>query len=140
MPACGGPTETLPKVAGGVVPRVLTGGKWVAVPRSAVIRTGKRDVVFVANPQMEGVYDMRAVTVGPMGTEGNTEYYPVLSGVEPGQRVVTRGAFLLDAENRLNPGEEPGAGSQKPVDSPPSTLTTETQQHRDHTPTAGGGK
>ena len=40
-----------------------------------------------------------AVTVGlPAG-----DFYPVLGGVEEGDRVVTIGAFLVDAENRLNP-------------------------------------
>src|SRR5437588_9191427 len=32
-----------------------------------------------------------------------TAYYPVLAGLEPGDRVVTNGAFLIDAETRLNP-------------------------------------
>jgi membrane fusion protein, copper/silver efflux system len=31
------------------------------------------------------------------------DYYPVVRGLEPGQRVAVTGAFLLDAETRLNP-------------------------------------
>src|SRR6185312_13254253 len=31
-------------------------------------------------------------------------YYAVISGLAPGQKVATAGAFLLDAETRLNPG------------------------------------
>ena len=30
-------------------------------------------------------------------------FYPVLSGLSAGQRVATAGAFLIDAESRLNP-------------------------------------
>jgi Cu(I)/Ag(I) efflux system membrane fusion protein len=30
------------------------------------------------------------------------DYYPVLSGLAPGNRVVAAGAFLLDAETRLS--------------------------------------
>jgi hypothetical protein len=32
-----------------------------------------------------------------------TAYYPVLRGLGAGERVVTSGAFLIDAETRLNP-------------------------------------
>jgi hypothetical protein len=48
---------------------------------------------------------MKAVKLGPLAGE----FYPVLSGLEEGERVVTVGAFLVDAENRLNPtrGVEP---------------------------------
>ena len=31
------------------------------------------------------------------------EFYPVLGGLKPGDHVATAGAFLVDAENRLNP-------------------------------------
>jgi hypothetical protein len=42
---------------------------------------------------------MRQVKLGPV----LDQFYPVLDGLEEGDRVVTVGAFLLDAENRLNP-------------------------------------
>jgi hypothetical protein len=73
------------------------------VPDSAVIDTGSLKVVYrEASP---GVYEGVAVEVGPrMAVAGEpTAYYPVLKGVEPGERVVTNGAFLIDAETRLNP-------------------------------------
>jgi hypothetical protein len=72
-------------------------GRVMAVPRSAVIDTGKNKIVYVASA--EGVYDMRAVKLGPPAGD----FYPVLAGLDEGQSVVTVGAFLIDAENRLNP-------------------------------------
>jgi len=33
----------------------------------------------------------------------DVEYYPVLRGLAAGDRIVTAGSFLLDAETRLNP-------------------------------------
>jgi Cu(I)/Ag(I) efflux system membrane fusion protein len=73
--------------------------KLLAVPRSAVIDTGKRKIVYVQSS--EGVFDMKQIQTGPLA-EG--DYYPVLAGLNEGDQVVTRGAFLIDAENRLNPG------------------------------------
>ena len=69
----------------------------LAVPFSAVIDTGVRKVVFLERGH--GTYDAVAIEVGPRAGE----YYPVLKGLAAGDRVVTQGAFLLDAETRLNP-------------------------------------
>ena len=69
----------------------------LAVPVSAVIDTGRRRVAYrEASP---GVFDMVEVKLG----ERAGEYYPVLSGLAARDRVATAGAFLVDAENRLNP-------------------------------------
>jgi hypothetical protein len=46
------------------------------------------------------VFDLRKIATGPEA-QG---YYPVLEGLSEGDRVVSRGAFLVDSENRLNPG------------------------------------
>jgi Cu(I)/Ag(I) efflux system membrane fusion protein len=67
----------------------------LTVPSSAVLRTGERNVVFV---------DMGGGELMPHDVElGRTagEYTEVLSGVEPGQRVVTSAQFLLDSESNL---------------------------------------
>ncbi|MFO1305555.1 MAG: efflux RND transporter periplasmic adaptor subunit [Burkholderiales bacterium] len=67
----------------------------IAVPSEAVIATGKRTVVFVAED--EGRF--RAVPV-ETGTEalGMTE---IRKGITPGQRVVVSGQFLIDSEASL---------------------------------------
>lgn len=69
----------------------------LSVPESAVIDTGARKIVYVeASP---GVYDAHEVTLGPRAGD----YYQVLAGLSPGDRIVSRGSFLIDAEARLNP-------------------------------------
>ena len=73
-------------------------GRTLAVPAPAVIDTGDRKVVFVE--RMAGMFDGVEVTLG----RRCGDHYPVLRGLAPGDRVVTAGAFLLDAETRLNPG------------------------------------
>jgi hypothetical protein len=81
-------------------PRVVTyrpPGEVLAVPESAVVDTGKSQVVFVE--RMPGIFDGVAVTLGPRCGD----FYPVVQGLEQGQRVAVAGAFLLDAETRLNP-------------------------------------
>lgn len=70
----------------------------LVVPVDAVVDTGPRQVVFVE--VSEGVYDAVQVTVGPRAGD----LVPVISGLRAGQKVVARGAFLLDAEVRLAPG------------------------------------
>jgi hypothetical protein len=69
----------------------------LAVPFSAVIDTGLRKVVFL--DKGHGTFDAVEVQLGPRAGE----YFPVLKGLAAGDRVVTQGAFLLDAETRLNP-------------------------------------
>ncbi len=69
----------------------------LTVPQSAVIDTGARRVVFVEG--MPGMFDGIEVVLGPRCGDS----YPVVSGLEPGQKIATAGAFLLDAETRLNP-------------------------------------
>jgi Cu(I)/Ag(I) efflux system membrane fusion protein len=71
--------------------------KLPALPESAVIDTGMRKVVY--RESSAGSYDMVEVTLG----RRSGEFYPVLSGLKVGDRVVAHGAFLVDAENRLNP-------------------------------------
>ncbi|MCK6485885.1 MAG: efflux RND transporter periplasmic adaptor subunit [Phycisphaerae bacterium] len=76
--------------------------KVLAVPASAVINTGTRTVVY--RESAPGTYDMLEVHLGPKAGD----FFPVESGVKAGDRVATAGAFILDAENRLNPA----AGAQ----------------------------
>jgi Cu(I)/Ag(I) efflux system membrane fusion protein len=69
----------------------------LAVPETAVVDHGERQLVFVES--MPGTFDAVVVRLGPRCGD----YYPVLSGLEPKQRVAVAGAFLIDAETRLNP-------------------------------------
>ena len=67
----------------------------LAIPESAVIDTGMRQIVYVESTP--GVYDKRAVTLGPR----SGAYYPILKGLNLGDRVVGHGSFLIDAEARI---------------------------------------
>lgn len=69
----------------------------LAVPETAVVDHGERQLVFVES--MPGTFDAVVVQLGPRCGD----YYPVLSGLTPKQRVAVAGAFLIDAETRLNP-------------------------------------
>jgi len=65
------------------------------VPSEAVIRTGKRNVVMVA--EADGKYRPVEVTVGDEAN-GQTQ---IAKGLVAGQRVVVSGQFLLDSEASL---------------------------------------
>jgi membrane fusion protein, copper/silver efflux system len=83
-----------------LVPRVVTyrpPGKVLGVPCSAVIDDGSQALVYVERGA--GMFDARVVTLGVRCGA----MFPVVSGLEPGDRVAAQGAFLIDAETRLNP-------------------------------------
>ena len=67
----------------------------LTVPSSAVVRTGERNLVFV--DLGGGRLEPQEVELGRVAGD-LTE---VLSGLEPGQRVVTSAQFLLDSESNL---------------------------------------
>jgi membrane fusion protein, copper/silver efflux system len=67
----------------------------LAVPASAVIDSGSRQVVLVAKG--EGRFEPRPVKLGRRG-DG---YVEVLDGLTAGEEVVTAATFLIDAESNL---------------------------------------
>mgnify|MGYP006279046059 CR=1 FL=1 len=71
-------------------------GDGIQIPSEAVIRSGERNVVFVAKGN--GRFLPREVTLGHT-LDGNR--LQVLTGLAPGERVVTSGQFLLDSESKL---------------------------------------
>lgn len=75
-----------------------TGQAGLEVPRSAVLWTGTRSVVYVKSPDAEGsVYEMREVSLVPSGNS-----YLVSEGLQAGEEVVVNGTFLIDATAQLN--------------------------------------
>lgn len=69
------------------------------VPKSAVMWTGKRSVVYVKVPQTDvPTYEMREVALG--ASLGNA--YLVQEGLASGEEVVTNGTFTIDAAAQLN--------------------------------------
>ena len=73
-------------------------GGVLVVPASAVLKTGRRAVVYRQVPNSEKpTYEGKVITLG----ERAGAYYVVEEGLEEGDRVVTRGAFMLDAEMQI---------------------------------------
>lgn len=71
-------------------------GYKLAVSENAVLRTGTIDYVYVEEEKNKIV--PVAVTLGIRSGDG---YYEIISGLKPGQRVVTSANFLIDSESSL---------------------------------------
>jgi hypothetical protein len=97
----------------------------IVVPRSAVLDTGTRKIVYLSRPN--GVFEAREVQVGAP----NEDLYPVTSGLAMGDKVVLNGNFLIDSQAHLSSGmsglyggsKEFGAG--QPASSSASNQNTE---------------
>ncbi|PHN03529.1 efflux RND transporter periplasmic adaptor subunit [Flavilitoribacter nigricans] len=86
-------------VRGQIALRRGEAGAEISVPKTAVLWTGDRSVVYVEVPNMEvPSYEYREVTLGDR--VGNQ--YLIREGLQPGDRVVTNGAFSIDAAAQLN--------------------------------------
>lgn len=70
-------------------------GQGVAVPDSAVMGTGEREMVFIAKG--DGLFEPREVKTG-VKVRG---FYEIKKGVKAGEDVVTGANFLLDSESKL---------------------------------------
>ena len=81
------------------------------VPTEAVIRTGKRTVVIVA--EAEGRFRPVEVTLGPE----HESAIVILDGLEEGQNVVTSGQFLIDSEASLRGAYQRLEGGEAPAPS-----------------------
>jgi Cu(I)/Ag(I) efflux system membrane fusion protein len=75
-------------VAGGGAPATV-------VPAEAVIRTGEASYVFLA--RAGGRFEPRRVTPG----RATDDWLEILSGLAPGDTVVSSASFLIDSESRL---------------------------------------
>jgi membrane fusion protein, copper/silver efflux system len=67
----------------------------IVVPLTAVIDTGKRQVVWIESSP--GMFEPRDVQVG----EKNSDNVQILSGINPGDKVAISGAYLIDSESQL---------------------------------------
>jgi len=86
-------------VYGEIAPERTGGSTTLTVPKSAVLWTGERSVVYVKVPDTPiPTFQYREVALGePLG-----DRYRVLSGLETGEEVVTYGNFSIDAAAQLN--------------------------------------
>lgn len=84
----------LPEMYADIVMDVPVGER-LAVPDSAVLRTGTSDVVFVSKGG--GRMEVRGVKLGAKAGG----YYEVLGGLNEGELVVSGARFLIDSESRI---------------------------------------
>ena len=71
----------------------------VIIPKSAVLWTGKRSVVYVKDDvEEQPTFLLRQVTLGPSLPDG----YVVLDGLAEGEEIVTNGVFVIDAAAQLD--------------------------------------
>ncbi len=90
----------------------------LSVPRSAVLVTGKRVLVFVKGA--DGMLTPREVELGG----NNDDRAEILRGVKAGETVVASATFLVDAESNLGSAlaamaNMPGMGVSPPKGAPP---------------------
>jgi membrane fusion protein, copper/silver efflux system len=69
----------------------------LVIPASAPLVTGKRAIVYVQVPGMEGTYEGKEILLGPRAGD----YYIVRYGLSEGELVVTRGNFKIDSAVQL---------------------------------------
>ncbi len=126
-PVCGMKLEPVAEVPSS------TEGGLLAVPAIAVLDSGTRRLVYVERSQ--GLFEPREVVLGPRAGE----FYPVLSGLSEGERIVTHGGFLIDSQFQITgqpslfyPGglmagstghQHAGATPTEPPSAPPSAAT-----------------
>ena len=92
-------------------------GKPLTLPRTAVLATGERSIVYVLFTESMGkrdydldpsdlpntvLYEMVVVRVGPAAEHDGHDYYPLLEGkLKAGMVIVTKGNLLLDSQAQL---------------------------------------
>ncbi len=78
-------------------------GTVLAIPRSAVLDTGTRKIVYVERDA--GVYIPHEIEIGPEATgvvDGQKKrFYAVLAGLSEGMKVVTHANFLIDSQSQI---------------------------------------
>jgi hypothetical protein len=87
----------------------------LVVPRDAVIDTGLARYVFVEREG--GWFEPRPVEIGPLFGDERA----IASGLAEGERVVARGAFVLDSESRLQSALAPRALTDGGVGAEPAS-------------------
>lgn len=105
-----------------------TNGAMLMLPRSAPLFTGRRSIVYVEIPTDDRlIYQAREVVLGPRAGD----WYPVVSGLRAGERVVVRGAFVIDADLQIKGGnsmmsrsDDVALASRRPIYQIPELVRT----------------
>jgi Cu(I)/Ag(I) efflux system membrane fusion protein len=85
-------------VSGTIQTKVDSKKATLSVPKSAVMWTGKRSIVYIKNESEKGIsFKLREVTLGPLlGNE-----YIIEEGLDIGEEIVANGTFNVDAAAQL---------------------------------------
>ena len=70
----------------------------IVVPRNAVLRTGKMDIVYIKKGK--NIFSPKMVSVG--GEKNG--YYLITSGLSEGDEIITSAGFLIDSESQIRTG------------------------------------
>jgi RND family efflux transporter MFP subunit len=97
----------------------------IVIPRSAVLDTGTRKLVYVAKP--DGVFEAREVALGTP----SDDLFPVISGLARGDKVVLSGNFLLDSQAHLSSGVSGLYGGSKEFSANESAPAAQSQAKLD---------
>jgi RND family efflux transporter MFP subunit len=109
-----------------------SGGHQLAIPQEAVIDTGAEQYALLALP--DGYFEPRPIKVGP----AVNQFYPVLVGLQHGDRVVTSAQFLIDSETNLQAamqsmvGHGHASGGTSPPPAAPGSPARAPADHSQH--------
>jgi len=85
-------------VSGSIKSPIQQGEAAIIIPKSAIMWTGKRSVVYVKSNSGVGVaFTMREITLGP--SLGDS--YVIEEGLKEGEEIATNGTFSIDASAQL---------------------------------------
>ena len=106
-------------------------GSAIIVPVTAVMDTGKRQVVWVESTP--GMFEPRDVQVG----QRTDDKIQIMSGINPGDKVAVSGGYLIDSESQLKGGgghenmpgmkmddKKPVVPAAQPAQQPPAAKKT----------------
>ncbi len=89
-------------LAAGVLKTMLPGSaNQLVVPKSSILWTGKKAVVYVLTNDQGNVFQYREIELGAEAGD----YYIVKGGVQEGEVVATHGVFKIDAAAQLKGGK-----------------------------------
>jgi len=87
----------------------------LVIPASAALFTGRRSVVYVqVRGAAQPTYEARVVRLAPQVGD----LFPVVAGLSEGERVVSHGAFALDADLQIRGGESMMMGGDDTTSGP----------------------
>ena len=86
-------------IEGKVQAKVKNNNEALSVPKSAVLWTGKRSVVYIKLPDSEvPSFQYQEVELG----KSLGDKFEILEGLNPGDEIVVHGSFVIDASAQLN--------------------------------------